>query len=91
MNEKKIQEFLYPKYKIDDEIEIQSAEYIIIRKRDKNKKKNKKNNSYRYDDFVEPMKEFCGKKAKIIEVMPCNIYRLDIDGGYWYWTKEMFK
>lgn len=40
--------------------------------------------------FVDDMKEYCGKVARVTEINK-NAYSLDIDNGLWYWSDDMLE
>ena len=71
------------KYKIGDIVKIKSQEWY-----DKNK--DEYGRVHCKCLFVDNMSEYLGKTAKIIEKCD-NYYDLNIDGGKWNWTDEMFE
>ena len=71
------------KYKIGDIVKIKSQEWY-----DKNK--DECGRVHCECLFVDDMSEYLGKTAKIIEKYD-NYYDLNIDGGQWTWTDEMFE
>lgn len=49
------------------------------------------------NNFVSDMDKFCGKVGRITEISKkffcgysANSYRIDIDGGRWWWNAHMF-
>lgn len=69
------------KFKVGDKVSIRQRKAI-----DRVSEDNKVGYAY----MVEDMKEHCGKVAKITEVRR-STYAVDIDGGRWDWTDEMFE
>lgn len=45
---------------------------------------------YGKDIANDSMVELCGRRAVITYVRPSGSYRIDLDGGRWNWTDEMF-
>lgn len=43
-----------------------------------------------YESVVEPMLTYKGKLAMITDIDEEGEYVLDIDGGHWCWTHQMF-
>lgn len=45
----------------------------------------------------EEMRQYCGQEARITEITPPEnddddyYYKLDVDGGVWYWESWMFE
>lgn len=68
------------KYKVGDKVKIR--EDLIDEE------------NYGSANFVEPMEEYKGHTAEIIFTYDDGSedgYLIDIDGGVWYWSAEMFK
>lgn len=71
-----------PIYNIGDVVKINSLDWY----------NNKSKNSYGYIKiFSIGMTKYCGKRVIINDILPDNIYILDIDNGYHCWTPEMFE
>lgn len=68
------------KYKVGDKVKIR--EDLIDEE------------NYGSANFVEPMEEYKGHTAEIIFTYDDGSedgYLIDIDGGVWYWSAEMFE
>src|SRR5574344_1464870 len=77
------------KYKVGDKIKIKSIDWFNHQVKDKDG--DIPINSVNYTYFTKEMSNYCGKEAKIEDIMiDDNIYFLDVDKKYYEWTDEMF-
>ncbi len=72
------------KYKVGDAVKIKSENWYKINRNESGDVKVPGNS------FVSYMSMYCGQLTKITRIYK-EQYRIDIDGGYWSWTDEMFE
>lgn len=68
------------KHKVGDKIKIHSLDWY----------NENKDETDCVESFVPSMTRYCGKEAVITEIV-YGTYLLDVDGGQWYWTDDMFE